>query len=84
MALSGMTGFARTEGALGAWTWAVEARSVNGFEYVGGEAGWQLAQHKYEFVNGRLAMSDECDHAIRKAEAATPADLERARQQGGA
>lgn len=30
MALSGMTGFARTEGALSAWTWAVEARSVNG------------------------------------------------------
>lgn len=30
MALSGMTGFARAEGALGAWTWAVEARSVNG------------------------------------------------------
>lgn len=30
MALSGMTGFARTEGALGPWTWAVEARSVNG------------------------------------------------------
>jgi uncharacterized protein (TIGR00255 family) len=30
MALSGMTGFARVEGALGAWSWAVEARSVNG------------------------------------------------------
>jgi uncharacterized protein (TIGR00255 family) len=30
MALSGMTGFARTDGALGAWTWTVEARSVNG------------------------------------------------------
>ncbi len=30
MALSGMTGFARTEGAEGAWSWAVEARSVNG------------------------------------------------------
>jgi len=30
MALSGMTGFGRTEGALGAWSWAVEARSVNG------------------------------------------------------
>lgn len=28
--LSGMTGFARAEGALGDWTWAVEARSVNG------------------------------------------------------
>ena len=30
MALSGMTGFARQEGAHGGWTWAVEARSVNG------------------------------------------------------
>ena len=30
MALSGMTGFARAEGAAGAWTWTVEARSVNG------------------------------------------------------
>ena len=29
-ALSGMTGFARREGAHAAWTWAVEARSVNG------------------------------------------------------
>lgn len=30
MALSGMTGFARSEGALGPWSWSVEARSVNG------------------------------------------------------
>ena len=30
MAISGMTGFARTDGASGAWTWTVEARSVNG------------------------------------------------------
>ncbi|WP_297511473.1 YicC/YloC family endoribonuclease [uncultured Caulobacter sp.] len=30
MPLSGMTGFSRAEGAHGAWTWAVEARSVNG------------------------------------------------------
>lgn len=30
MPLSGMTGFGRAEGALGGWTWAVEARSVNG------------------------------------------------------
>ncbi|MBS0408329.1 MAG: YicC family protein [Proteobacteria bacterium] len=30
MALSGMTGFARREGAHGDWSWAVEARSVNG------------------------------------------------------
>ncbi|MCR5875824.1 YicC family protein [Phenylobacterium sp. J426] len=30
MAISGMTGFGRAEGALGGWTWAAEARSVNG------------------------------------------------------
>jgi uncharacterized protein (TIGR00255 family) len=30
VALSGMTGFARADGGQGAWTWAVEARSVNG------------------------------------------------------
>src|SRR5471030_354892 len=30
MTVSGMTGFCRLEGAAGAWSWAVEARSVNG------------------------------------------------------
>lgn len=30
MPISGMTGFGRAEGALGGWSWAVEARSVNG------------------------------------------------------
>ncbi|HEY1751435.1 MAG TPA: YicC/YloC family endoribonuclease [Caulobacteraceae bacterium] len=30
MKLSSMTGFGRAEGASGAWSWAVEARSVNG------------------------------------------------------
>ncbi|HEY2750085.1 YicC/YloC family endoribonuclease [Phenylobacterium sp.] len=30
MSLSGMTGFGRAEAAAGAWSWAVEARSVNG------------------------------------------------------
>ncbi|HZV85266.1 MAG TPA: YicC/YloC family endoribonuclease, partial [Brevundimonas sp.] len=29
-ALSGMTGFGRADGALGDWSWSVEARSVNG------------------------------------------------------
>ncbi|MFI4965179.1 MAG: YicC/YloC family endoribonuclease [Caulobacterales bacterium] len=28
--ISGMTGFGRTEGSLGDWSWAAEARSVNG------------------------------------------------------
>ena len=30
LSLSSMTGFGRVEGAAGAWSWAVEARSVNG------------------------------------------------------
>jgi uncharacterized protein (TIGR00255 family) len=30
MALSGMTGFARVDGAADGWTWTLEARSVNG------------------------------------------------------
>jgi uncharacterized protein (TIGR00255 family) len=30
MTISGMTGFGRSEGSLGAWSWAAEARSVNG------------------------------------------------------
>lgn len=30
MPISGMTGFGRAEGASGPWSWAVEARSVNG------------------------------------------------------
>ena len=30
MTISGMTGFGRSEGALCGWSWAVEARSVNG------------------------------------------------------
>ncbi len=30
VSISGMTGFGRADGAEGAWTWSVEARSVNG------------------------------------------------------
>ena len=52
---------------------------VTGFEYTGGEAGWQPAQHKFVWKAGRFAHSDECDHAIRPAKAATPAELESAR-----
>ena len=37
------------------------ARSLGGFVSAGGDAGWQLAQHKYEFANGKLEMSADCD-----------------------
>lgn len=57
------------------------SQSNDGFEYVGGDAGWQLAQHKYDFAGGRFTMSDECDHAIRSAQAATPAEVESARRE---
>jgi hypothetical protein len=53
--------------------------SVNGFEYAGGEAGWQLSPHKFVWSEGRFVHSDECDHAIRTAKAPTPAELESTR-----
>lgn len=65
--------------------YAAGARSVNGFEYIGGEGGWQPSQHKYLWSAGRFAHSDECDHAIRMAKAPTPDELESARKfYGGA
>ena len=53
---------------------------VNGFEYVGGEAGWQLSPHKLLWVKGQIAHSDECDHVIRSVKAPTPGDLESSRK----
>lgn len=53
-------------------------RAVNGFEYVGGEAGWQVAQHKYVWSGGRFAHSDECDHVIRVVSGPTAQDREEA------
>lgn len=33
--------------------------TANGdWEYAGGETGWQLEQHRFDFVNGRLVHSD--------------------------
>ena len=63
--LSGMTGFGRAEGALGAWSWAVEARSVNGrnldagddFNHVPDTEGWYVATNTTEF-DVRGAMVD--------------------------
>lgn len=58
-----------TQGAL-----AQKIVSPDGFEFIGGEAGWQLAQHKMERRSGSWVHSDECDHAIRAAQAAAPRD----------
>lgn len=50
--------------------------SGGGFEFIGGEGGWNLSQHKYVLVAGKLAHSQECDHAIRTVKAPTPEELE--------
>jgi len=57
----------------------VATANANGFQYIGGESGWQVAQHKYVWTAGHFAHSSECDHAIHTAKAATPAELESAR-----
>jgi hypothetical protein len=54
--------------------------TVDGFEYIGGDGGWQLAGHKYVLSNGRFVHSEECDHTIRAAQAVTPADIEKSQR----
>jgi uncharacterized protein (TIGR00255 family) len=65
MKLSGMTGFGRAEGASGAWSWAVEARSVNGrnlevrFRGPPGFEGLERAAHEgaqARFQRGQLTV----------------------------
>ena len=55
---------------------------INGFEYVGGETGWQLVQHRFVIDRtGKLVHSEDCDHARRPAPAApTAQELEVLRQ----
>ncbi|HZC17520.1 MAG TPA: YicC/YloC family endoribonuclease, partial [Caulobacteraceae bacterium] len=71
MALSGMTGFARVEGAAGGWTWTVEARSVNGrgletrFRGPGGFDGLERAARdaaQGRFQRGQLNVTVQAHH----------------------
>lgn len=75
MALSGMTGFGRADGACGAWTWTVEARSVNGRSLetrFRGPAGFDLLDRaareaaQARFQRGQLTVNVQA----RRAEAA--------------
>jgi hypothetical protein len=54
----------------------VATGKVSGFEYLGGEAGWQPISHTLVLKAGRLAHSDECDHMIRVVKAPTPEELD--------
>ena len=64
---------------------AGKAVPADGFTLIGGEALYQLTPHKLVWVGGRLAHSNECDHAIRQAQAPMPSevDAERLRSPGG-
>ena len=36
--------------------------AADGWRFVGGEIGWDLEQHSYDFVGGRLVHSDRFSH----------------------
>ena len=40
--------------------------ATNGWRYVGGESGWELVQHSYEFRGGKLVHTDKIDHSTPK------------------
>jgi uncharacterized protein (TIGR00255 family) len=72
MALSGMTGFGRADGALGPWSWTVEARSVNGralearFRGPPGFDGLERAAREAaqaRFQRGQLTINLSAQHA---------------------
>ena len=58
---------------------ALAKGAVSGFTYRGDGIGWEVAPHKYTFSAGGLAMSDECDHAVRIVKAPTPAEMDSGR-----
>ena len=53
--------------------------SIGGFTYRGDGTGWEIAPHKYVFSGGTLAMSDDCDHAIRIVQGPSPAEVDASR-----
>ena len=40
--------------------------TADGWRYVGGETGWELVQHAYQFRNGKLVHVDKIDHTTPK------------------
>lgn len=50
----------------------------DGWRYVGGEAGWELVQHAYDFRAGKLVHTDSIDHSTPRPSIAS---IEQARKQ---
>lgn len=40
--------------------------TANGWRYVGGDTGWELVQHAYDFRNGQWGHADTIDHSTPK------------------
>jgi hypothetical protein len=53
------------------------------WEYVAGDTGWELRQHKYDFANGRLVHSDDIPHNTPKPVFAAPKASSRTDDSGG-
>ena len=58
-------------------TWNTQAKTGtaptadDSWEYQAGDAGWQLRQHRYDFVGGRLVHTDNIPHNTPKPKFAT-------------
>lgn len=58
-------------------TWNTQAgtggdpRADDTWEYQAGDAGWQLRQHRYDFVGGRLLHTDKIPHNTPKPKFST-------------
>lgn len=52
------------------------AAPTDGWEYVGGESGWKLTQHSYDFRKGGLAHTDSIPHNTPKPSLAISAGSE--------
>lgn len=40
--------------------------TADGWRYVGGDTGWELVQHAYDFRDGKWVHSDKFDHSTPK------------------
>ncbi len=51
-----------------------EERANDGWEFVGGDTGWQLQQHRYDRVNGQWLHADKISHNAPKPSLVTQRD----------
>ncbi len=76
----GRKSFAREEAApKAAQSSDVATRPRDGFEFIGGETGWQPSSHKLVWSGGRFVHSDECDHVIRTVQGPSTREIDRVR-----